>query len=272
MKTIVIEKTSGWKRISFPLLYSFREVLWMLLERNLKSRYAQTAVGVTWIVFQPLLTVFLFSLIFGKWIQLSSDGTPYFLFAFSGLCPWIFLSTSIQRASLSLLSDSRLISKVYFPRLLLPIASLIETFLELLVLSSILVLTILLFHYPLTWKLFLFPLWTAPLILLSLGIGALFSSLGLYYRDFMVLLPFFTQTWMYCSPILYSSSMIPEKWLWLYSLNPVVGIIDAMRWSFLGLPHFPLKTFCMGSVVSFIVAAGGAAVFSRLERNFADVV
>jgi len=272
MKPIIIQPTSGWKFVNFSQLRAFREVLWMLLRRNLKSRYAQTAVGIGWIVFQPLFTVFLFSLIFGRWMRLSSDGIPYLLFAFTGLSSWIFLSSSIQRASFSLHADSKLITKVYFPRLLLPIASLIETLLELAILSGILILTIAAYQYPFTWKIFLFPLWVIPLMLLSLGISSLFSSLGIYYRDFMALLPFFTQTWMYCSPIVYSSSAVPEKWLWLYRLNPMVGIIDAMRWSFLGVLPFPFQSITTSCAICFIIAIGGILVFSCLERNFADVL
>jgi lipopolysaccharide transport system permease protein len=272
MKTIVVEPTTGWAKIPLRLLVSYREVLFMLLRRNLKARYAQTALGVGWIVFQPLFTVLLFSVIFGRWMHMSSDGIPYFLFAFTGLICWIFVSSSIQRASGIMLMDSRLITKIYFPRLLMPIASLLETLIETLFLIALLSLVMLFYPALISWKVALFPVWLIPLSMLGLGMGSLFASLGVYYRDAVALLPFFLQTWMYCSPIVYSTSAVPEKWISLYRLNPMAGILDAMRWSFFNLSEFPAISFATACCVCLMIGLIGVHIFCRLERNFADVL
>ncbi len=272
MKTIVVQATSGWSRIDFRQLFSYRQVLYMLLRRNLKARYAQTYLGAGWILFQPLFTVLLFSVIFGRWMQMSSDGVPYFLFAFTGLICWIFISSCIQRASAIMLIDSRLITKIYFPRLLMPLASLLETLIEVIFLIAILSILLLFNPALISWKTALFPLWIVPLGLLGLGMGALFASLGVYYRDAVALLPFFLQTWMYCSPIVYSTSAVPEKWISLYRLNPMAGILDAMRWSFLNTPNFPMTSFITACCMSLFVGVAGVHIFCRLERNFADVL
>ncbi|MBS0650111.1 MAG: ABC transporter permease [Verrucomicrobia bacterium] len=272
MKPIIVQATSGWSRINIRQLYSYREVLFMLLRRNLKARYAQTYLGVGWILFQPLFTVLLFSVIFGRWMQMSSDGVPYFLFAFTGLICWIFISSCIQRASGIMLMDSRLITKIYFPRLLMPLASLLETLIETFFLVAVLSLLLLFNPTLISWKMTLFPLWIVPLCLLGLGMGSLFSSLGVYYRDAVALLPFFLQTWMYCSPIVYSTSAVPEKWISLYRLNPMAGILDAMRWSFLNGSNFPTTSFLTACCVALFIGFAGVYIFCRLERNFADVL
>jgi len=272
MKSVIIQPTSGWSRINFRQLLGYREVLWMLLRRNLKARYAQTYLGVGWILFQPLFTVLLFSLIFGRWMQMSSEGAPYFLFAFTGLIGWIFISGAIQKASANMLMDSRLITKVYFPRLLMPIASLLEALIEMVFLVVVLFILLLFNPSLISWKIALFPLWIAPLGLLSLGMGSLFASLSVYYRDAVALLPFFLQTWMYCSPIVYSTAAVPEKWISLYRLNPMAGILDAMRWSFLNGTHFPTMSFITAVCTSLFIGIAGILIFCKLERNFADVL
>ncbi len=203
---------------------------------------------------------------------MSSDGIPYFLFAFTGLICWIFISNCIQRASTIMLMDSRLITKIYFPRLLMPIASLLETLIEVFFLVAILSILLLFNPTLISWKIALFPLWIIPLSLLGLGMGSLFASLGVYYRDAVALLPFFLQTWMYCSPIVYSTSAVPEKWISLYRFNPMAGILDAMRWSFLNAPNFPTISFITACCTSLFISIAGVHIFCRLERNFADVL
>lgn len=253
-------------------LLAYRQVLWMLVQRAVKTRYAQTWLGIGWVVFQPLLTVMLFSLIFGKWIQLPADGVPYTLFAFSGLVAWVYLSSSIQKASSIMQSDSRLITKIYFPRILLPLSSLIETLIDFGVLICSLLILMGLYGVAPSWKMVFFPFLTLPLFFLSFGVASTFSSLGIYYRDFMALLPFFLQTWMYCSPIVYSVSIVPQKWLWLYRLNPMVGILETFRWCFLKIGPFPWMDFMYSLMAALVIAILGSFVFHRLEKEFADIL
>ncbi len=272
MKPIIIQPTSGWKKINWKSLIAYREVLKMLIIRDLKIKYAQTWLGIGWIVFQPIFTVGLFSLIFGRWMKMGSDGIPYPLFIFCGLVAWVFISQSIQRASTSTQADSRLITKVYFPRLLMPMASVCVSMIDFSILLTILLALLKIYAVPLTWQFFLFPLFVLPLFVLALGVGSLFASVGVYYRDAAAILPFFLQTWMYTSPIIFSSSIVPEKWLWLYRFNPLAGILDAFRWSLLGLPTFPMESLVAASIISCVVGIFGILVFSRLERRFADVL
>jgi lipopolysaccharide transport system permease protein len=244
----------------------------MLIIRDLKGRFAQTWLGGFWIVFQPLFTVAIFAIVFGRWVRLETEGVPYFLFTFSGLVAWTFVSQTIQRASQSLVSDVRLITKVYFPRLLIPFSSVIGALIDLGVLSLILCVLIWLYGLPFTWHIFAFPLCFLPLCFFAFGIGSFMAAVGVYYRDVTAIMPLFLQTWMYGSPIVYSASVVPQKWLWLYQCNPMVGALDAIRWTFLGLPNFPLHSLSITYAVSIAIFVAGITAFTYLERRFADII
>lgn len=267
---IIIKPGPRW--ITWRQIVGYREVLRMLIFRDLKARYAQTWLGAGWVVFQPLFTVGIFAVVFGRWVHLETEGIPYFLFAFSGLTAWTFVSQAIQRASQSLTLDVRLVTKVYFPRLLIPVSCVSSTLTDFGILSVVLCLLVKLFGFPLTWQVLTFPVCLVPLYFFALGIGALMAAIGAYYRDFTALMPLFLQTWMYGSPIVYSASIVPTKWLWLYQWNPLVGALDVVRWTFLGLPTFPLHSLLVTYLASFLIFLLGIAVFTRLERRFADVI
>ncbi len=269
-KPVIIKAGPRW--ITWQQLVAYREVFRMLIFRDLKARYAQTWLGAGWVVFQPLLTVGIFATVFGRWIHLETEGVPYTLFAFSGLAAWTFVSQAIQRASQSLTLDVRFITKVYFPRLLIPTSCIIATLTDFGILTVVLTILVKLFGFPLTWHLLAFPLCLVPLCFFALGIGSLMAAMGAYYRDFTALIPLFLQTWMYGSPIVYSASIVPEKWLWLYQWNPMVGALDIIRWTFLGLPTFPLHSLLITYLVSALILVLGIVVFTRLERRFADVI
>ena len=269
-KPLVIEARLKW--LGWREFMNYREVLRMLIFRDLKARYAQTWLGALWIVFQPLFTVGIFALIFGRWVHLETEGIPYFLFAFSGLVSWTFVSQAIQRASQSLTLDVRLITKVYFPRLLIPLSSVMGAFLDFGILTVVLCLFVKFYGIPLTWQILAFPICLFPLFFVVLGIGSFMAALGVYYRDIAALMPLFLQTLMYGSPIVYSTAIVPEKWLWLYQLNPMVGVLDAMRWSFLGLPHFPFHSLSVTYAISTVILSLGIVVFTNLERKFADII
>jgi lipopolysaccharide transport system permease protein len=269
-KPIVIEAGPKW--MSWRHLVAYREVLRMLIFRDLKARYAQTWLGAGWVVFQPLFTVAIFAVVFGKWVHLETEGIPYFLFAFSGLVAWTYVSQAVQRASQSLTFDVRLITKVYFPRLLIPISSVVGTLLDFGILTLVLCIVVKIYGLPLTWQALAFPVCLLPLCFFALGIGAFVAAIGVYYRDIVALLPLLLQTWMYGSPIVYSATIVPEKWLWLYQLNPMVGVLDAIRWSFLGLPSFPWHSLSVTYAVSVVIFFIGIVTFTHLERHFADII
>jgi lipopolysaccharide transport system permease protein len=238
--------------------------------RDIKLRYTQTFLGVAWVVLQPLVMGGLFSLIFGKWLHLESEGVPYLLFAFCGLVPWTFVYQGIQRAVNGIQGDKAIINKIYFPRLLIPLSVAVVSLIDVAILVVILVFLIKIMGGNFSWHIGVFPLCMVPGFFLALGFGAFFSSLAIYYRDVMNLLPFFLQIFMYLSPVLYSSQMVQEKWHLFYELNPMVGLIDACRWCFLNTPHFPLESFLISGGISLGIGVLGVSVFMQLERYFAD--
>jgi lipopolysaccharide transport system permease protein len=271
-KKYVIKPRSGWIPVNLRELWEFRDLFFILSQREVKLRYKQTILGIAWVLLQPLLTAILFALIFGRVAKMPSDGDPYVLFAFAGLLPWIMFSQGLQRASNSLIQESKLISKVYFPRVLLPSACCAAVIIDFLVSLSALAVLLVYYQVPLTLNLLFLPLLLLCTLLCTIGISLWFSAFNVYYRDFMYALPFFIQLWMYASPVVYSGSMISEKWGLLYSLNPLVGIIEAFRWSLLGRDTFPFASFTISLGISFGMLFMGMIVFRRIERYFADVI
>ncbi len=268
-----IAPPSGWWNVDFRELWAFRDLFGILVLRDIKLRYRQTALGVSWVILQPLLTSFIFAVIFGSLAKLPSDGTPYMLFVFSGMLPWTLFAQGLQRAGNSMVADARLISKIYFPRLIIPVASASAVLIDFAVSCCVMVLLLLLYGFTpsLTWFAVL-PL-TAITLLIAIGASLLFSALNVYYRDFMYALPFVVQTWMYASPLVYSASLVPEgNARIVYGLNPMAGVIDGFRWALLGHRDFPaigLATSVLGAVA---ITLFGLWVFQRVERNFADVI
>jgi lipopolysaccharide transport system permease protein len=262
----------GWWDLDIRELWSYRGLVWILTQRDIKLRYKQTALGVIWVILQPLLASLIFAIVFGNLAKLPSDNSPYLLFVLAGMLPWNLFSQGLQRAGNSMISDSRLISKVYFPRMVIPIASAAAVLLDFAVSTAVFAVMCLIYGVPfsLTW------LALVPLVFLtyaiSVGASLLFSALNVYYRDFMYALPFVVSTWMYASPLVYSSSLVPAKWQLLYSLNPMTGIIEGFRWSLLGDGEFPAVHIGMAVAVGLAIILCGVFVFQRVERSFADVI
>lgn len=253
-------------------LISFRWVFWMLILRDIKLRYKQTFLGVAWVILQPLLTALLFSVVFGKMIKLPSEGLPYILFAFCGLIPWLVFSQSLQRASNCLINDSRLITKVYFPRIFLPLSATFGVMIDFFIALSMFFVLMGIYQVPLSPNLFFLPICLIVLFMFSSGINLFFSSFNVYYRDFKHIVPFLVQLWMYASPLVYSGNMIPEKYRLIYSLNPMAGIIDAFRYSLLGLPEFPFYSFTISIIASSVLLGLGIMIFRKIEHYFADII
>ena len=269
---IVIEPVHGWFGINLKDLWSYRELFWILALREVQLRYRQTILGVTWVVIQPLMTTAIFTIIFGRLLNVASDDVSYELFAFAGLLPWTVFSQSLQRAGVSLTRDIRLITRIFFPRIIIPVANALSTLIDFLVSLTIFVVLLAIYKIPISVNILSIPILLFFNLLLAIGVGIVFAALNVFYRDFAYVLPFVIQIWLYASPLVYSSTLIPDSWAWIYDLNPMVGIIDGFRWAFFGTIQFPLDSLTYSITVSFVIFFLGLIIFRRLERKFADVI
>jgi lipopolysaccharide transport system permease protein len=271
-RQMIIEPAKRWSIFNLKELWEFRDLLWMLTMREVKLRYRQTILGVTWVIIQPLLTTALFTLIFGFLMKTPSDNVSYGLFAFVGLLPWNVFSQSLQRAGVSLTRDIRLITRIYFPRIIIPISNSLATVVDFLVSFALLFVVLLLYRTPISINLLAIPILLFFNMVLSIGVGIIFAALNVYYRDFTYVLPFVIQIWMYASPLAYSAKLIPASWTWIYDLNPMVGIINGFRWAVYGTIDFPLNSLIYSVVSACVIFLIGLIIFRRLERSFADVI
>lgn len=267
-----IAPARGWTPIRLGELWDFRELLVFLVWREVKIRYKQTALGVAWAILQPIFTMVVFSVFFGRLGRIPSDGLPYPVFAFTALVPWQLFAFALSESSNSVVANQRLVAKVYFPRLIMPMAAvsvgLVDCCLSLVVLFGLMVV------YGVTpsgaiWTL---PIWTLLAMMAALSVGVWLASLNVRYRDIRYVLPFLTQLWLFATPVAYPSSMVPEAWRSLYALNPMVGVVDGFRWALLGGTPAPTATVATSCVAMIAILAGGLFYFRRTERTFADVI
>jgi lipopolysaccharide transport system permease protein len=270
--TIVIEPSRGFFDLDLASVWRYRELLYFLVWRDVKVRYKQTALGVAWAVLQPLLTMLIFTLLFGRVAKIPSDGLPYPLFAFSALLPWTYFSQAIARCSVNLVANAHLISKVYFPRLVLPLASVVMPIVDFAL--SFVILAIMMVYYGVapTWGVVALPLFLALALLTALAAGLWLSAFNVRYRDVGHIIPFLVQVWMYASPVAYPLSVVPERFRLLYSLNPMVGVIEGFRWALLGKESPDLVAISASVVVVLALLVGGVLYFKRVEDTFADVI
>jgi lipopolysaccharide transport system permease protein len=271
-RTTVIRPPTRWAAFELAELWAYRDLLVILTERNLKLRYKQTALGVIWVILQPLIAALIFAVIFGVFAQLPTDGSPYLLFAFAGTLVWNLVSNSVNRAGNSLVGDVNLISKVYFPRMIIPMSAIAAVIVDFLIGLVVMGVLLLLYQQPLTPALVTLPLFIVLALALALGASLLISALNVYYRDFSYILPFALQVWMYASPVAYSASIVPEQFQTLYALNPMVGIILGFRWALLGEIAFPALALLFSVIGSVALLIIGALVFQRVQQSFADVI
>ena len=230
----VIEPPKGWAALDLGELWKFRELLFFLTWRDIKVRYKQTALGAAWAILQPVLTMVVFSIIFGGLAKLPSEGIPYPIFTFTALLPWQLFAFALTQSSNSLVGDQRLISKIYFPRLVVPFSSVLAGVVDFGIAFLVLVGMMVFYGIGLTLSVLWLPVFLLLALASALAIGLWLSALNVKYRDIRYVVPFLTQFWMYATPIAYSSSLIPEKWRWLYSLNPMTGVVEGFRWASLG--------------------------------------
>ncbi len=269
---LTIRPSRGWQAINVRELWQFRDLFHTLALRDVKLRYRQTALGAIWVILQPLLAAGIFSFVFGKVARLPSNGIPYFVFSYAGLLGWNAFSSTLQRASACLVGNSPLLSKVYFPRLTLPLSTVLATLIDFGVALAMMAVLMAAYHVAPGLSIILLPIWLTMLLLLALGLGMYASALMVTYRDVTYVMPVLIQFLLYASPVAYAISAVPHHLRGFYMLNPLAGLLEAMRWSLLGGGAMAWGPVLYGCAVSLVVFFLGALSFKRMERRFADVI
>jgi lipopolysaccharide transport system permease protein len=269
---IRIEPSRGWSPLKLREFWAYRELLYFLTWRDVKVRYKQTALGVAWAVIQPLSTMIIFSLFFGRLAKMPSDGIPYPIFNLVGLVPWNLFSNGLTYVSNSLIDNSNLIKKVYFPRLAVPIGALLSGLVDFSFAFVLLLGMMLYYRLVPTGNIVYFPFLILLALVTCLGAGLWLSALNVQYRDVRYIVPFMIQIWLFATPIVYPSSLLPEPWRTLYGINPMVGVIEGSRWALLGTRTAPGPMVAVSSAAALVLLISGAFYFRRMEKTFADVL
>ena len=272
-KTILIKPMRGWVPLDLRELWEYRELLFFFTWRDIKVRYKQTVLGAVWAILQPLFSMVIFSIVFGRLAKMPSDNIPYPIFSYTGLLPWTFFANGMANAANSIVRDANVIRKVYFPRLMVPLSSvaggLPDFVLAFLVLVGMMVYYSL---YPTAASIVWLPLFLLLAMVASLGVGLWLAGLNAQYRDVRYIVPFLTQFWMYATPVVYPASLLSQPWRTLYGLNPMVGVVEGFRWVLLGRGHAPDLMVTLSAITATVMLVSGAYYFRRAERTFADVV
>lgn len=266
-----IRPARRWATLDFGELWEHRELFYFFVWRDLKTRYKQTALGAAWVVLQPLLMTLIFTVFLGQLVGISANGVPYSIFAYAGLLPWVFFANAVLSSSQSLAGSAHLITKIYFPRIFLPLSAVVVRLADFCVAAVILFVMLLYYGFAPSWGLLLFPLLLLELTLLALGCGLWSAALNVRYRDVGTLLPVVLQLWMFISPIIYSSNVVTENWRLLYRLNPLVGIVEGMRASLFGF-ELDWGSIGVSAVVTVLLLVYSTYSFQKAEESFADVV
>jgi lipopolysaccharide transport system permease protein len=269
---VLIQPRKGWLSFELKAVYQYRELLYFLIWRDVLIRYKQAAIGVAWVVLQPLLTMVIFTVIFGQFAKLPSDGLPYTVFSFTALLPWNYFAQAISRSGISVVGNANLISKIYFPRLIVPISGALGPLVDFAISFVILLGMMAWYGIAPTWGILMLPFFTLLAVVTAVAVSLYLSALNVKYRDVGHAIPFLVQFWMYASPVVYSVTIIPQKWRLLYSLNPMVGVIEGFRWALLGKERPDFAVMAMGVVVASLLLLVGLIYFKRTERFFADII
>jgi lipopolysaccharide transport system permease protein len=270
--TVLIQPSRGLFNLDLAAVWEFRELLYFLVWRDVKVRYKQTIIGGAWAILQPLLTMVVFTVIFGHFAKIPSDGLPYSIFTYTALLPWNYFSQAITRGGASLVGDSKLLQKIYFPRLVIPLAAVTAPLIDFLVSFLVLLAMMLWFGIALRWTVLALPLFLLLALITALAVGLWLSPLNVRYRDIGHTIPFLTQFWLFASPVAYPLSLVPEKWRLLYGLNPMVGVIEGFRWAVLGQEGPAFGVMAVSAIVVLALLLTGTVFFRRMERTFADVI
>jgi len=269
---VTIEPSKSWVALNLRDLWNYRELLYFLTWRDVKVRYKQTLLGAGWAILQPLLTMLIFTLLFGRLAGIKSEGIPYPLFAYGGLLVWIFFSNSVTNSGNSLVGSANLITKIYFPRMIIPAAAVAAGLVDLALAFVIQVVLMIYYGVRVTWAITMIPVLVILVTLLALGVGMWLSALNVKYRDVRYAIPFLVQLWMFVSPIIYPVNMLPPKWQLALTLNPLTGIIQNFRIALFGNQAFEWKSLGISVVITFLVLIYSAFSFRRMEKHFADIV
>ncbi len=267
-----IEPSRGWVSLKLAELWEYRELLYFLTWRDIKVRYKQTALGVAWAIIQPFFTMLIFYFSFGKLAKIPSDGLPYPLFCYAALVPWSFFANGLTQSSNSLVGSANLITKVYFPRLTIPLATVLSGAVDFALAFALLAGMMAWFGVSLSVKVFFLPLFILLALVTSLGVGLWLSALNVEFRDVRYVVPFITQFWMLATPIAYPSSLLSNPWKTIFGLNPMTGVVEGFRWALLGTNTSPGSIIFVSSFASLLILIGGAFYFRRMEKTFADIV
>lgn len=265
-----IAPAGRWWVLPFGELWEYRELIYFFVWRDIKVRYKQTAIGASWAVIQPLATMLLFTLVFGKLVKIPSDGLPYAVFYYAALLPWSYFANALQKTSTVVVSNQHILTKVYFPRLALPLFAVFTGLVDFAISFVMFVVLLLWYHILPTWHVVWFPVFLLMALVTALGMGLWLAALNALYRDVAQVLPFLMQFWMFGSPVVYSSSMVPAKWRVLYGLNPMTGVIEGFRWSLAGGGSAPGALFAVSAVIVLVIFISGLAYFQRMETEIAD--
>jgi lipopolysaccharide transport system permease protein len=269
---IVIEPSTSRLTVNFKELWAYRELFYFLVWRDIKVRYKQTMLGVAWVVAQPLFTTVVFTLFFGILAHVPSEGIPYPVFAFAGLLPWTFFSTAVTQSGNSLIGNSNLITKVYFPRIIIPAAAIGGGLVDFAISFIVLIGLMLYYEVALSWGLLLLPFLVLLVTLFAFALGTWLSALNVKYRDVRHLLPFLLQMWMFASPVIYPPTFVPQRWRWLIILNPLTGIIDGFRAAIFPQKQFNWPELGVSCAITLLFLVYASYTFKRMEKNFADIV
>lgn len=267
-----VQRSPGWHTIKFKDLWEYRELVYFFVWRDIKVRYKQTVLGALWAVIQPFCTMIVFSVFFGKLANMPSDGLPYPIFSYAALVPWSFFSNGMTRASNSLVGNAGLVKKIYFPRLCIPIASLLSGLIDFVLAFIVLIIMIFYYGHVPTLNILWLPLLFLLACITSLGVGLWLSALSAQFRDVQYILPFLVQFWMYATPVAYPSSLLSEPWRTLYGLNPMAGVVEGFRWALLRTNTAPGPMIIVSSAMAVLLLISGALYFRKMENTFADVI
>src|SRR5277367_4796700 len=267
-----ITPPSRWWVLPLRELWEYRELLYFFVWRDIKVRYKQTAIGAAWAVLQPFLTMLIFSLFFGRLAHIPSQGLPYPIFYYSALLPWMYFAAALQNATNTIVENQRLITKVYFPRLVLPFSSVLSGLVDFGI--SFLMFVAMMFYYAIRpgWALLMLPVFLLLSVLTALGVGLWLSALNAIYRDVRYVVPFLVQFWLFASPVAYPASLVPQRWRWLYGLNPMTGVIEGFRWTLTGHGDPPSVLLAASSAAVLVLVLSGTMFFQKMEGVIADVV
>jgi lipopolysaccharide transport system permease protein len=270
--TIEIRPTKGLFDLELAAIWRYRELLITLVKRDIQIVYRQAALGIGWAILQPVFAVVIFSIIFGHFARMPSDGIPYPVFSFAGVLPWTYFAEAVRRSSTGIVTDAELVRKVYFPRIVVPLSGVVAPILDLMIGLCVMLVMMLWYGVMPTWNLIAVIPLTVMMALMALSVGLWLGPLNVRFRDIKHTLPFLLQIWMYATPIVYPTSIVPEAWRWVFRLNPMVGIIDGFRWALSGSGELDLASLGVSAVILCLLIIGCLVFFRHMERTFADVI